>query len=79
MTDLNPFGDIDREFAETLAKHLSMAEALDGMEGDVNTWEAGFLQSVLDQLRIDKRPLTQNQVEKLNEMCTQYDIDTEDL
>ena len=75
----NPFGDVENEFSKSLARHLAMAEALDAMEQDVNTWEAGFLQSILDQLRVDKRPLSQKQVEKLNDLCSQYDIDTEDL
>ncbi len=78
MAAENPCGEIDRAFNETLAAHLKLAEALDSMEDDLNTWEAGFLQSILDQLRIDKRPLSQKQIETLYKMCDEYGIDRDE-
>lgn len=78
MSAENPFGDIDRAFNETLERQLALAKALDVMEDDLNTWEAGFLQSILDQLQIDKRPLTQRQLDTLHKMCDQYGIDRDE-
>lgn len=76
--DANPFGEIEKQAADVLMRHLALAIALDLMEDDLNTWEAGFLQSVLDQLRVDKRPLTQKQIDKLYEMADQYGIDRDE-
>jgi hypothetical protein len=77
VTDPTPFGDIDKVFNEALKKQLDAALSLDQMDQDVNTWEAGFLQSILDQLRIDKRPLSQKQIDKLREMCEHYEVEVD--
>jgi hypothetical protein len=74
----NPFGDIDRVFNETLERQLALVKAIDEMDDDLNTWEAGFIQSVLDQLTINKRPLTQTQLDKLHEIADQYGIDRDE-
>jgi len=52
--------------------HLEMAEALDGMERAVSSWEADFIESVLIRLREEHRPLTDGQVEKLREIYEKY-------
>lgn len=75
----NPFGDVEREAEEYRLRHLAMAEALDRMERDVTSWEADFLDSILKQLREEKRALTQKQIDVLNRMCSEYDVDLDDL
>ena len=76
--EANPFGEIEKTVAETLAAQLVIAEALDAMDKDLNTWEAGFLQSVLDQLKIRKRPLTQTQLDMLYKLHDHYGIDRDE-
>jgi hypothetical protein len=49
-----------------------MAEALDGMEKSVSSWEADFIESVLVRLRKEHRPLTDAQAEKLKEVYDKY-------
>lgn len=68
----NVFGDIERESEDEMAAHLAMAEDLDKMERDVNSWEAGFLESVLVRLKKEKLPLTETQVKTLKEMHEKY-------
>jgi hypothetical protein len=51
--------------------HLEMAEALDSMERDVDSWEAGLLDSVLRRLK-DGTPLTPGQTTALEEMHAKY-------
>jgi hypothetical protein len=51
-----------------------MAEALDGMGEDVNSWEAEFLDTILKQLREGKHGLSQKQIDVLNRMCDQYGV-----
>lgn len=74
----NPFEDVERAVEAAIEKQLAIAIELDGMETDVTSWEANFLQSVLTQLR-EKRPLTQRQLDILNRMAADYDIDAGDL
>ena len=76
--EANPFGEIEKSVAETIATQLALVEELDGMDRDLNTWESGFVQSVLDQLKIDKRPLTQRQLDTLYKMCDEYGIDRDE-
>lgn len=49
-----------------------MAEALDAMEQSVTSWEADFLSSILDRLRIELRTLTPSQAQKLEEIYERY-------
>lgn len=73
------FEDVEAAVAALIEKQLALALELDQMEADVNPWEAGFLNSILDQLRIDKRPLSQRQLDVLHRMLSEYDIDAGDL
>ncbi len=50
---------------------LDMAEALDGMDRDVASWEADFLESVLTRLRSNQR-LTEKQEAKLRQIHEKY-------
>ena len=50
---------------------LEIAEQLDGMEQDVTTWEAAFLDTVLQTLR-EGRQLSPKQIEKLKEVFVNY-------
>ena len=50
---------------------LEMAEALDRMDRDLNSWEAGFLNTVLDPLRFEL-DLTGPQKEKLKQIYERY-------
>ncbi len=54
-----------------MSELLDMAEELDGMERSVTTWEAGFLESVLELLREDIR-ISPKQESKLKAMHDQY-------
>ncbi len=74
----NPFGDIDRQYAETLKKHSELAHELDAMEEDVTSWEAEFLESIILRLDEKKLALTQKQIERLYELCDKYDIDRDE-
>ena len=76
--EANPFDEIEKSLTETLAAQLALVEALDAMEDDLNTWECGFVQSILDQLKIDKRPLTQKQLDTLYKLCDEYGIDRDE-
>ncbi len=78
MPDPNPFEDVERAVAAAIEKQLAIALELDGMETDVTSWEASFLQSILTQLR-EKRPLSQRQLDILNRMAADYDIDAGDV
>ena len=51
--------------------HLEMAKAIDGMERDVTSWEADFLNSILDSLSFGLA-LTQKQAARLEEMYERY-------
>ena len=74
MTDENPFEDVDRAISEIIEKQLETVKALDGMQADVTSWEADFLESVLVQL-LDKRALSQKQIEVVRRMCESYDVE----
>jgi len=50
---------------------LEMAVALDGMDRDVSSWEADFLESVLLRLN-DGRPISPKQEAKLRELHERY-------
>lgn len=50
---------------------LELAQELDGMDRDVNHWEATFLQDILNQLRVGET-LSQHQEAKLREIHEQY-------
>lgn len=69
----NPFEEIEKEAREASARHLETAEALDGMEEDVTEWEAGFLDSILKQLRAG-RALSQKQIDTLCRMSDKYGV-----
>lgn len=71
----NPFEDVEAQAAEESERHLEMARALDGMEQDVTSWEADFLDSVLRQLQIRGVPLTTKQADILEEMYERYGPD----
>ncbi len=71
MTDF--FKEIEREAEKLIKKHLETVEALDAMEDDVDSYEAGFLETALRQLR-EGRGLTQRQIEFLNSMSDKYGI-----
>lgn len=51
--------------------HLEMAQALDSMERDVTSWEAGLLDSVLKRLRAG-HPLSPKQTASLEGMYQKY-------
>lgn len=51
--------------------HLEMAKALDSMKRDVDSWEAGLLDSVLKRFE-DGKPLTPKQAVALEEMYAKY-------
>ena len=55
----------------TREEQLGIAEDLDGMEEDVTTWEATFLESVLVQLRAG-RGLSDKQENTLLRMKLDY-------
>lgn len=74
----NPFGEIDRAFNEALQKHLALALDLDGMDEDVTSWEAGFLEDIIVRLRDKKIPLAQGQIDKLYEICDRYGVDRDE-
>lgn len=75
----NPFEDVERAIAEAIERQLEIISQLDTMEVDVTSWEADFLQNVLNQLKTDRKPLTQGQLEILHRMCDQYDIEYGDF
>lgn len=74
MTETNPFEDVDRAIGEILAKQLETVRELDGLEADVTSWEAEFLETVLTQL-LEKRALSQKQIEVVRRMCESYDVE----
>lgn len=78
VTDANPFGDIDRQYAETMKKHLDLALELDSMEEDVTSWEAGFLNDIIIWIRDKKQSLTQPQLDTLYKICDRYGIDRDE-
>ncbi len=51
--------------------HLEMARAIDGMSRDVTSWEADFLNSILEKLNFGLA-LTQKQAARLEEMYERY-------
>lgn len=69
----NPLDEIDNEARAIIARHLSTAEAIDGMEGGVTEWEMDFLDSILKQLRAG-RALSQKQVDVLHRMSDKYEV-----
>ena len=74
----NPFAEFDDAadaHVQEMTEHLCRAEALDRMEQDVTSWEADFLNRILRQLREDRRPLSQPQIDTLNDMCSKYDVE----
>ncbi len=74
MAEVNPFGDMDRAFDETLKQQLELLKELDEMDAEVSSWEADFLQTTLVQLQKAKRPMSQRQIETVRRMCEQYDV-----
>lgn len=51
--------------------HLEMAEELDGMERDVTSWEADFLEKILEILRFGLQ-LSPKQADTLEKMHERY-------
>jgi hypothetical protein len=51
--------------------NLEMAEAIDGMERSVTSWEAEFLDSVLVRLR-EGRSISEKQESKIRELYERY-------
>lgn len=70
---MDPFEDVERGVQALVASQLAQAKALDEMEVDVTSWEAGFLDSIMKQLRAG-RALSQKQIETLNRMSDQYGV-----
>lgn len=70
---MNPFDEVQNAAAAAVARQLAQVEALDQMETEVTSWEAGFLDSALKQLRAG-RALSQKQIEVLNRMSDQYGV-----
>ena len=54
-----------------MVTHLEMAKELDGMERDVTSWEADFLNSILEKLNFGLA-LTEKQATRLSEMYERY-------
>jgi len=75
VSDPNPFDDVERAVAEIVARHLDQVRAIDRADIEVNSWEAEFLSSVLEQLEDKKKPLTQKQMDVVRNMATRYEID----
>ncbi|MGH9391937.1 MAG: hypothetical protein ACRD1Z_20230 [Vicinamibacteria bacterium] len=72
MTDEDTFSvDPVEALGVRSRRHLEMAQELDGMERDVTSWEAGFLDTVLKRLR-EGRVLTEGQAEKLEQIHREY-------
>lgn len=69
------FDDVERAVGAIVAKHLEQVRAIDRADVTVNSWEAGFLDTVLRQLETQGKPLTQNQMEIVRRMAADYDID----
>ena len=70
---MSAFDDVERAVSALVASQLAQAKALDEMEVDVTSWEAGFLESCLRQLQAG-RALSQKQIEVLNRMSDQYGV-----
>lgn len=70
---MSAFDDVERAVSALVASQLSQVQALDRMEVDVTSWEAGFLESCLKQLQVG-RALSQKQIEVLNRMSDQYGV-----
>lgn len=71
-----PFDDCDFESGdEERERQLEAALALDGLDEDVTSYEAGFLDSAIKRLRNDKLPLTPNMLAVLKSMCQKYGVD----
>lgn len=70
---MSAFDDVERAVSALIASQLAQAKALDEMEVDVTSWEAGFLESCLKQLQAG-RALSQKQIEVLNRMSDQYGV-----
>ena len=70
---MSAFDDVERAVSALVASQLAQAKALDEMEVDVTSWEAGFLESCLRQLQAG-RALSQKQIEVLNRMYDQYGV-----
>lgn len=71
---MDPFEDVERGIRAAIERQLAQVKALDEMDRDVTSWEAGFLDSVLKQLKVG-RPLSQKQIETLNNMSTKYEVE----
>ncbi len=56
---------------EKSEEYLEMAQDLDGMDEDVTSWEANFLDSILTHLRNGGR-LSPNRVNSLKDMYEKY-------
>ena len=74
-----PFEDWGRddgeELVEELERQLEVVLALDGLDEDVTSWEAGFLDSAIKRLRDQKLPLTPPMLAVLKSMCEKYGVD----
>lgn len=76
MTDeANAFDDVERAVEKIIEIQLETIKELDEMDVDVTPWEADFLQGVMNQLRQEKRALSQGQIEIVRRMCSQYDVE----
>lgn len=64
-----------KEGSEERERQLAAVEALDGLEEDATSYEAGFLESALRRLREQKLPLTPKMLAVLKSMCERYGVD----
>lgn len=69
-----PFDDCEFDEDER-ERQLAAVKALDEMDEDVTSWEAGWLESAIRRLRDEKLPLTPAMLTVLKSMCEKYDVE----
>jgi len=75
VTEYSDFDDVEKAVEKIIESQLETIKELDDMDVDVTPWEADFLQGVMNQLRQEKRALSQGQIEIVRRMCNQYDVE----
>ena len=71
-----PFEDWEREGDEgERERQLEAVLALDGLDEDVTSWEASFLDSAIKRLRNSKLTLTPAMLAVVKSMCEKYEVD----
>ncbi len=57
-----------------LKDDLALAKLVDGGPESLNSWESGFLESILGRLEKDREPLTPAQRKKLEQIAEDHNV-----